>query len=299
MFQAGYWYLIVIGLGVAVFLFRKKYRWPAWGVVAVTSVLVPLILATVGRTNGGLLAELQGSTSSSTGEVTTARNSIKDAQPIRLDRSPLAITEPVSDSVYSVSIPNCPTAIPFNIPNGFRHPSTPAERDLRTQILDSLHSNTARRARYREVLMQEWDDPYSSPSITFGTLGTVMEMQGKVSPAVWRSLRAELDKLKANRPEMQRLMNEGSRNLQRGSQADIQYRESGLLAVIDGDPNQFSMLQRTQATASGLPMDIYGGASFIYADKCLVYAVINVPAAIPEARELAVQLIEQTKPVTN
>ena len=80
-------------------------------------------------------------------------------------------------SAYPVRLEGCPSKLHIRIPAQFTRARGPVEVARRDAILDRLHSNPGRKARYSDVFLSDWKAEPGFPQISVASLGSVTQRQ--------------------------------------------------------------------------------------------------------------------------
>jgi hypothetical protein len=160
--------------------------------------------------------------------------------------------------------------IELRVPNEFRRPSTRAEIEFRDEVLATLYSNSARRARYSEILSIDWNTPSLLPRMNIVSLGTLISHQGRIKRALWEELKegwqAISDGTTSN--AVRDAIEARQRTLSEGSIIDIEIVHQEILPVFTSDRNSATIVSEFLINVSGSrSIDAWASMKLIYTPK--------------------------------
>lgn len=192
---------------------------------------------------------------------------------------------------FAVNIEQCPTTLTLRVPPEFTAAVDQQARGLRAAVLDGLHANPGRKARYADLFLVTWDSRKPLPSIAIGSLGSTLSHQGRLTRKNWEELRR--DALTSSQAQMDSWMQQGMARLKPGMPSNLEKIEGRLLSLRDGDPDELALFGESTGTVDGTAMRWYTVAKLVYAQKCLAYVLISVDASESRALEHLVEISEQ------
>lgn len=190
-----------------------------------------------------------------------------------------------------ITIEGCPSQLSLTVPTEFTVAATAEQRTHRSAVIDGLHRNPDRKARYSEVLFTKWDVNAGFPQILVASLGSTLKSQGRYTQAQWQELkRTAITSSKAQQEEWAR---RGLSRLRPGIQADAKNVKGKVIRLGEGGPSDFTMFMDSTATIAGQPVRLYSAAKFNYAKQCLAYVTVSVEASDEDALAKLVWFAEQ------
>ena len=210
-------------------------------------------------------------------------HSLSDGRPISV--APAGEAQSAPDEYHKVQIPGCPTSIEIKVPDGFTLPSDAGQRRKKAQILDALHSNSARKARYSELFLKDWTAELNYPHVMIGTLGTVLKAQGHIGPEDWAGIKSEFMKLHANSALREQTLESKVKEYQAGSRAGYEMQHREIVDMFEEDENSLVMLATVRAQVNQTTLNLFSASKFVYVPRCLVQVIIAVSADDPSAPE--------------
>lgn len=190
-----------------------------------------------------------------------------------------------------ISIEGCPSQLSLTVPDEFTTAVTSEQRAQRSAVIEGLHRNPGRKARYSEVLFADWEAEARFPQILVASLGSTLQSQGRYSQAQWQELkRTAVTSSKAQQEEWAR---RGLARLKPGMPANLTQVEGKVTRLREGGENDFTAFMDSTATVDGKPIRFYSAAKFNYAKQCLAYVTVSVEASDAVALERLVRFAEQ------
>mgnify|MGYP003584515347 CR=1 FL=1 len=193
----------------------------------------------------------------------------------------------------AVNIEKCPATLTLQVPSEFTAANDEWTRGLRSAVLDGLHANPGRKARYAELLLANWHSRKTLPSIAVGSLGSTFSHQGRFTRKNWEELRR--DGLASSQSQMESWMKQGMARLKPGLPSNIEKMEGRVLSLRSGDPDELALFGESTGTVDGAAMRWYTVAKLAYAQMCIAYVLISVDASEPRALERLVEIAEQVR----
>ena len=190
-----------------------------------------------------------------------------------------------------ITIEGCPNQLSLHVPDDFFTAATLEQRAHRSAVIDRLHTNPGRKARYSEVLFIDWNDDSGFPQILVASLGSTRQSQGRLSETQWQELKRMV--LTSSKLQQEAWMRQGLSRLRPGMPHDVQQVQGRILRLGDGGPNDLTIFGESQSTVTGKSFRIYTAAKFNYAKQCLAYVTVSVKASDENALVKLVQFAEQ------
>lgn len=192
-------------------------------------------------------------------------------------------------SSYPVRLEGCPSEVHLQIPSQFSRARGPEEVARRDAILDRLHSNPGRKARYSDVFLSDWKADSGFPQISVASLGSVIQRQGQITDAEWQRIKKEI--MGASQAQRERWVAQHIEKLKPGLPAEIRLLKSKVAAATEEKPNSIVALGTFTAVVSGRTFEYHSAAKFIYSKRCVVYLITAVDASRPRAVEELTQFV--------
>jgi hypothetical protein len=203
----------------------------------------------------------------------------------------LSVGLPAAARDIPITIERCPSALSLRVPDEFSAAASAEHQAYRDAILNRLHENPGRKARYSEILITDWRLRSDMPQILVASLGTTLEAQGRMSESQWQELkRAALTSSKAQQEHWAR---QGLARLRPGMHADIQQVEGRVTRLVVGGPNDFTIFMNSTFTAAGSSQQVYTAAKFNYVKRCLAYIAVSVDASDDRALDTLTKIVER------
>jgi hypothetical protein len=180
----------------------------------------------------------------------------------------------VPHSQYVVPLEGCPSKITLTIPREFVHASTPEARERRESIIARVHQNPYRKARYTEVFMADWDSPSGLPHIALASLGSLLKLQGRISPSEWNSIKREFLNLSEARREQ--LFREYAERVKKGGSPELNTLRTQLSGLFEETDNSLVILSTSTATIDSVEARFLSAAKMFYIRRCVAYIALSV-----------------------
>ena len=180
---------------------------------------------------------------------------------------------------YQATVEGCPATLVLTVPSEFQPAQTAAALATKARILDTLHANPARRARYSEVFLMDWDDPKGFPQLTVASLGSLIAHQGNISQEEWASIKSEFTSSTAE--QRARILDQYLARSSSGASFPV------LKAQIDrlypDTDDSFIIVGFGTGTVHSDEVAFLSAARVTYTQQCVAYTTIAVDADSPNA----------------
>ena len=190
-----------------------------------------------------------------------------------------------------INIEGCPSQLSLTVPSEFSSAVTAEQRAQRSVLIEGLHRNPGRKARYSDVLFTDWDAETRFPQILVASLGSTLQSQGRYTQTQWQEIkRTAVTSSKAQQEEWAR---RGLARLKPGMPANLKQVEGRVTRLAEGGANDFVAFMDSTATVDGKSVRLYSAAKFNYANQCLAYVTVSVDASDAGALERLVRFAER------
>ena len=193
--------------------------------------------------------------------------------------SPLGMAQDISH--YGVPLLGCPSQIKLSIPKEFSKADTAVEQKQRTKILDTLHANKARKARYSEIFLANWGSENGLPYISVSSLGTLIRSQGTISQSDWRKIRDEF--LKSTTVSRQKLIEKQIQRYNAGSAVNAHTVRAEMPTLFEEGDTTIVMVGSSTSVVEGRTLEVLTAAKLAYVHKCIATVQVAVDADAPNA----------------
>lgn len=181
---------------------------------------------------------------------------------------------------FSVIVEGVPRPVTMSFPPGFRLAAKTSEKELREIFLKSIRKTGP--SFYNEVLLERWMENDSGlPNIVVGSVASMADKQGELSPQYWRTLKQIYAAFsKKNLGEM---IDIARSNVKENEQARLQITEGLVWSEIDSDPNTIMVFSHSQVVANGVRVSVFTGQKMILHNGYAVFAQVSVDSSLPNA----------------
>ncbi len=191
--------------------------------------------------------------------------------------SSYAETKNVNTHMYSINVAGCPTKLKLHIPSYFTRPITSSETQDRDNIINKLHGNPGRKARYSEIFLTDWNSKETFPIIMVSSLGSLIKRQGKINIDEWRKLKSYL--LKLTESQRKEVLRTGVMRLVENSDITFDFLSTRISSIVDPKENSIVTLAISKATVLERTINTLNAAKMIYNQNCIAYITVAVDAA--------------------
>jgi len=175
---------------------------------------------------------------------------------------------------YSVPLEGCPTELKVAVPIEFSRASTAAAQQRRTAILDGLHANRARTAKYGEIFLTNWSSETNFPYISVASLGSLMKFQGQISEEDWLNVRSEF--LESTEASRKAFFESLAPKYIAGSKFDIDSIRSEFPAVFEETDTTIVLLVSGSSVVEARRIEFISATKIVYANKCIANVQVVV-----------------------
>ena len=203
--------------------------------------------------------------------------------------APVAHGQSLTGSSMIVRMEGCPSDLRLVLPAKFSRANSPEQKARRNAILERLHSNPGRRARYADVFLTDWNSELAFPQISVASLGSFISRQGKISEIEWQQIKTDF--VRATQAQHYQWMAQGIAKLKPGRSADIKTLESKIASVTADRPNAILALGTTKAVIGNEVVESHTAAKLIYAKRCVAYVIAAVKGSELEPMNELLQVV--------
>jgi len=182
---------------------------------------------------------------------------------------------------YAVPLEGCPSQIRLTIPREFSQADTPAKLKQRTTILDALHANKARKARYSEIFLANWASENGLPYISVSSLGSLIRSQGRISVSDWREIRSEF--LKSTAASRQSIIEKQITRYNAGSAVNANTIRGQIPTLFEEGDTAIVIVGSSTSVVGARTLEVVSVAKLAYVHKCIASVQIALDASAPNA----------------
>jgi hypothetical protein len=189
---------------------------------------------------------------------------------------------------YSVIVEGVPRPVTMSFPPRFRLAANTSEKELREMFLKSIRKSGP--SFYNEVLLEQWTENDSGlPNIVVGSVASMADKQGQLTPEYWRTLKQIYATIsKKHLDEMINIV-----RLKAPEEARLQTTDSLVWSEIDSDPNTIIIFSHTQAAANGLRVSVFTAQKTILHNGYAVFAQVSIDSSLPNALKTLKTYLDQ------
>jgi hypothetical protein len=195
-------------------------------------------------------------------------------------------------ATFPISVVACPRKLNITVPTPMLPPRTADDKALKQRVLDGLHSNPGRTARYSEMFLADWSADNPVPSIFVSSLGSVRARQGKFTPEQWNELKAVA--LSANKSQREEWMRKGLAERRPGMPSGVGNVEGSVEGFFADRQTEFTAIGTANATYLDQPMNYLSAMKMVFVDGCIVHLTFYVDARESDARSALLALVRHT-----
>lgn len=179
---------------------------------------------------------------------------------------------------YSVIVEGVPRPVTMSFPPSFRLAAKTSEKELREIFLKSIQKTSP--SFYNEVLLERWTENDSGlPSIVVGSVASMADKQGQLTPEYWRALKQIYAAVsKKSLDEMINIV-----RLKTPEEARLQITDGLVWSEIDSNPHIIIVFSHTQSVKNGLIVSVFTGQKTILYNGYAVFAQVSVDSSLPNA----------------
>ncbi len=194
---------------------------------------------------------------------------------------------------YLVSIEGCPSPLVLTVPVEFQPAQAPGAQETRTRILERLHTNPARVARYSDVYLIDWEEPTGFPQLTIASLGSLIQHQGRISTADWSSIKSEF--LRLTEDQRAGLLEKSIARLETGSLPDSEVLNAQIEQLYRDSDDSLVMVALGKGETLDGEVDYLSAFRLTYVRQCIAYTTIAVNISAPDAIPMLNRFMTQLK----
>jgi hypothetical protein len=182
---------------------------------------------------------------------------------------------------YHVPLEGCPTELVIAVPIEFSHANTADSQQRRAAILEGLHANRARTARYSEIFLADWSSDTGFPHISVASLGSLLQSQGKISEEEWLNIREEV--LESTVESRKALIESVAPKYIAGSKFDISAMRGEFAASFEETHTTIVTLSSGSGVVEGRHIEFISAVKLAYVHRCIAYVQVAVDAGHSDA----------------
>ncbi len=187
-------------------------------------------------------------------------------------------------STYAVRLEGCPSKIRLTIPREFSQADTAEKQKRRTAILDTIHANKARKARYSEIFLGNWASEDVFPYISVSSLGSLIRSQGSVSINDWRKIRGEF--LKSTTASRQSMIEKQIQRYDAGRAVNATTIRAELPTLFEEGDRSIVIVGSSTYLVEDRALEVVWVAKLAYVHKCIAFIQIALDASAPNALKI-------------
>ncbi len=202
--------------------------------------------------------------------------------------APVVYSQNAKSEPISIRLEGCPSALRLVLPTKFSRAHGPEASARRDEILEGLHANPGRKARYSDVFFVDWKNELAFPQVSVASLGTFISRQGKITEAEWQGVKTEL--VSASQAQRDRWVAKSIAKFKPNRSNEIAALQSRIASITADRPNSIVAFGTSKAVVGGQLIESHTAAKFIYTKRCLAYVIAAVDGSAPNSFDELIQI---------